>query len=206
MTNVIQLFEYHNQDMRIIEIDGAPWFVAKDVCEVLEIGNTSQALQRIGKEDLTSFQMRSGGQRRNMNLVSESGLYDLVFDSTKPEAKKFRRWVTHEVIPSIRKHGHYGQPQSDPLLERLVHTIADDIVPMLRNQFEQTQKLVERMMEMNQALEPKPRRVITTEERETILRMSCEGHGSTPIGDALNIKPGTVSSIISRARQTGELD
>ena len=201
MNNAIQLFNYEDHDMQVIEIDGEPWIVAKDVCDILEIKNSRDALRGIDEEDLTSVEATSGGQRRQMNAVNESGFYALIFKSRKPGAKKFKRWVTSEVLPTIRKTGGYAMPgkgSTEAVMERAF--------TMLENIFHMMEKTFERMMEQNKALEPKPRRKITTEERDTILQMSRDGFDPTPIGDALEIKPASVSSILSRARQTGEID
>jgi len=86
-------------------IDGEPWFVASDVCKVLGVSNVTMALSRLDEADFSSTEVRSGGQRRAVKIVNESGLYDLILDSRKPEAKVFRRWVTAEVLPTIRKTG-----------------------------------------------------------------------------------------------------
>lgn len=86
-------------------LDGEPWVVAKDVCDALEINNTSKALERIDADEkgITSSYTPSGIQE--MLIVNESGLYTLILGSRKKEAKEFKRWVTHEVIPAIRKTG-----------------------------------------------------------------------------------------------------
>lgn len=97
--------------------DGEPWFVAADVCKVLEIGNPSQALANLDDDEKMTISNNEGhsGQRggaQMMNIINEPGLYSLVIRSRKPEAKAFKRWITHEVIPSIRKSGGYIAGQS----------------------------------------------------------------------------------------------
>lgn len=95
-------------DIRVIEKDGQPWFVAADVCKALEVGNPSQAFTRLDDDErfttLISNEGAASGQSQ-MSFVNEPGLYTLVLGSRKPEAKPFRRWITHDVIPAIRKHG-----------------------------------------------------------------------------------------------------
>lgn len=100
-------FEYTGHKVRTIYKDGEVWFVAKDICELLSIKDTSMALSRLDKADTSSTGISSGGQIREMSIVNESGLYDLLLDSRKKEAKDFRRWVTKDVLPSIRKTGKY---------------------------------------------------------------------------------------------------
>ena len=111
--------------IRVVDEKGEPWFVAVDVCNSLEIANVSQALTRLDNDELTSFKMMSGGQMREMNFVNEPGLYNLILSSRKPEAKNFKRWVTHEVIPTIRKHGVYMTPAAAeiPILQSAHHVI-----------------------------------------------------------------------------------
>lgn len=102
---------YDNLPVRAIQReDGQLWFVAKDVCDILELENVTKALYGLDEDELTLLKVRAGGQEREMNLVSESGLYTLVIRSNKPQAKPFRRWVTHEVLPAIRRNGYYGAP------------------------------------------------------------------------------------------------
>ena len=94
--------------IRTVIKDNEPWFVAADVCKALEIGNTSDALKRLDEDEkaIVSIEGISKGND-NANIVNEPGLYSLVLGSRKPEAKEFKRWITHEVIPAIRKTGMY---------------------------------------------------------------------------------------------------
>lgn len=101
-------FEGH--DVRTVTVDGDVWFVLADVCRVLDIANPSMAKARLEQADLSTTEVRSNGQNRAVTIVNESGLYDVVLDSRKPNAKRFRRWITTEVVPSIRKTGGYAQP------------------------------------------------------------------------------------------------
>ena len=95
--------------VRTIEIDGAPWFNATDVCKCLGFGNPRQALSsHVAFEDVQKLDMFGQTGRKEANFVNESGLYSLILGSKKPDAKRFKRWVTSEVLPSIRKHGLYA--------------------------------------------------------------------------------------------------
>jgi len=94
-------------EMRVVTIHQKPWFVAKDVCEILEVGNVSQALKRLDNEDRNTIIINEGIGNPEKSIVNESGLYSLIFTSRKPEAKKFKKWVTAEVLPAIRKTGSY---------------------------------------------------------------------------------------------------
>lgn len=109
----LQIFKYEEDsdnlnDLTTIEIEGEVWFVASEVCKLLDIKNSSDAVSRLDDDEKLVSVLPIAGQNRSVNLVSESGLYALVFKSNKPSAKKFRKWVTKEVIPAIRKTGSYG--------------------------------------------------------------------------------------------------
>lgn len=102
--------------VRVVECNGEPWFVASDVCRALEIDNTAtRRLDEDEKAALRLTQTSSNGteQGRDVTIINEPGLYTLVLGSRKPEAKAFKRWITHEVIPSIRKTGSYSVPQAE---------------------------------------------------------------------------------------------
>lgn len=94
-------------EIRTVDLQGEPWFVASDVCKILDLGNTSQALSRLDEDEKNTIILNEGIGNPNKSIVNEYGLYNLVLTSRKKEAKEFKRWVTHEVLPSIRKHGAY---------------------------------------------------------------------------------------------------
>ena len=95
--------------VRVVMIDGEPWFVAADACRILEINNPSQALTRLDDDEKNTLILNEGNRGNpNVNVVNEPGLYRLIFASRKPEAKNFQRWIYHEVLPSIRKTGSYS--------------------------------------------------------------------------------------------------
>lgn len=93
--------------VRVAEIDGEPWFIAADVCRALDVKNGRDAVSRLDDDEKGVALTDTLGGKQEMAAVSEAGLYALVLSSRKPEAKAFKRWVTHDVLPSIRKHGAY---------------------------------------------------------------------------------------------------
>ena len=97
------------QNLRVIEIDGEPWFVGVDVCKILEYLNPRDALlKHVDKEDKNTVSIRDGIRGNpNKTIINEAGLYSLIFSSKQKKAKEFKKWVTHEVLPSIRKTGKY---------------------------------------------------------------------------------------------------
>jgi len=102
------IIQFNNEEMRTVTIKGEPWWVVNDVCRILGIKNPRQALSRIHEEDKGVILNDTLGGIQDTNIVSESGLYDLILQSRKPDAAAFRRWVTKEVLPSIRKDGFYS--------------------------------------------------------------------------------------------------
>lgn len=109
--NNLQIFNYNGNEVRTIQRDGEPWWVLKDVCSVLDLSDTNKTAERLDVDELTRIKFVTGGQNREMLCINESGLYNVILRSDKPEAKPFRKWVTSEVLPSIRKHGAYMTPQ-----------------------------------------------------------------------------------------------
>lgn len=107
--STVDLFTYAGHDVRTLTIDGEPWFVAADVCRILDIGNARMAVARLDEDGVSSADViDSMGRTQRASVVNEPGLYELVFLSRKPEAKAFKRWITHDVLPTIRKTGRYG--------------------------------------------------------------------------------------------------
>jgi prophage antirepressor-like protein len=104
----LTLFEYETGNIRAKIIDGTPWFVAKDVCDSLSLLNSSQVVERLESDEKLTYILYASGQNREMWFINESGLYSLIMRSNKPEAQKFRKWVTSVVLPSIRKTGQYN--------------------------------------------------------------------------------------------------
>lgn len=117
--NELKIFENEQFGaIRAITQNDEPWFVAADVCRALELGNSRQALARLDDDEKGVISTDTPGGEQKMNIVNEPGLYTLVLGSRKPEAKAFKRWVTHEVIPSIRRHGVYATAET---AERLMN-------------------------------------------------------------------------------------
>lgn len=113
--NEMRIFDYHGNTVRTVERDGEPWFVLKDVCAVLGIGNSRMVFDRLDDDEKGVSQIDTLGGLQNMSVINESGLYNVILRSDKPEAKPFRKWVTSEVLPTIRKTGGYGQKTLSPI-------------------------------------------------------------------------------------------
>jgi prophage antirepressor-like protein len=111
MNELLKVFNFKSNEVRIVIKDEEPWFVAKDVCNILEINNSRDALSRLDKDEKDVVLTDTLGGKQELQSINEMGLYSLVLSSRKPEAKDFKRWITHEVIPAIRKHGGYLTPE-----------------------------------------------------------------------------------------------
>lgn len=116
MNKLQKVFNYSGNDIRTIVKDDNVWFVVKDICDVLELTNPTVAISRLDEDEVTKFNL--GGLSGEANIVNEAGLYSLILGSKKTEAKQFKRWITHEVLPSIRKHGAYI---TDDVLEKTLN-------------------------------------------------------------------------------------
>ena len=110
--NELNIFTYNGNEVRTVQHDGETWWVLKDVCEILDLSDTNKTAERLEVDELTRIKFVSGGQSREMLCINESGLYNVILRSDKPEAKPFRKWVTSEVLPAIRKHGAYMTPET----------------------------------------------------------------------------------------------
>jgi anti-repressor protein len=111
MNNELQVFSYEGNEIRTVTKDGEPWWVLKDVCDVLGLSNSRIVADRLDEDDVSqTYITDSLGRQQQTSIVNESGLYNVILRSDKPEAKKFKRWVTHVVLPTIRMHGAYVTP------------------------------------------------------------------------------------------------
>jgi prophage antirepressor-like protein len=109
--NELQIFNFKGSEVRTVTINNEPYFVGKDVADILGYQNPSRDINRhVDQEDRQNYQNGSLASNRGMTVINESGLYSLIIGSKLPDAKKFKRWVTSEVLPSIRKHGTYMTP------------------------------------------------------------------------------------------------
>lgn len=109
---------FEEKKVRILQQENGLWFVAIDICRAMGLKQSRSALGKLDKSEVSSVHLMDAGKPRQLNLVSESGLYTLIMRSDKPEAKRFQRWVTGEVLPSIRRTGSYLGAELEPLKQR----------------------------------------------------------------------------------------
>ena len=109
-----EIFNFHGQEVRTVMFDDEPWFVGKDIAEILGYVNSRDALAKhVDEDDKLTSQIATAGQMRNQTVINESGLYSLILSSKLPQAKEFKRWVTSEVLPAIRKKGGFIREDLD---------------------------------------------------------------------------------------------
>lgn len=114
--NELKVFNYQDNEVRTVEINGEPWFVLKDVCSVLGLGSAHKVADRLDEDERNQIPLTDSlGREQETTIVNESGLYNVILRSDKPEAKPFRKWVTSEVLPSIRKTGSYNRKPLSPV-------------------------------------------------------------------------------------------
>ncbi len=114
--NELQVFRYQDNEVRTVEINDEPWFVLKDVCAVLGLSTPARVAERLDSDEVSQTHLTDSlGREQETTIINESGLYNVILRSDKPEAKPFRKWVTSEVLPTIRKTGGYGQKVLSPV-------------------------------------------------------------------------------------------
>ncbi|MCR0868719.1 ORF6C domain-containing protein [Staphylococcus aureus] len=142
----LQTFNFEELSVRTLEVDGEPYFIGKDVADILGYANGRDALSKhVDAEDKLTSQIATAGQNRNVTIINESGLYSLIFSSKLENAKRFKRWVTSEVLPTLRKTGSYQIP-SDPMqalrlmfeateqTKQEIKNVKDDVIDLKENQ------------------------------------------------------------------------
>ncbi|WP_081656579.1 phage antirepressor KilAC domain-containing protein [Brevibacillus thermoruber] len=150
MNSLQKMFAFEGKEVRVIMQDGEPRFVAKDVCDVLEIGNSRMALERLSPSQKGVSSIDTPGGVQQMSVINEAGLYKLIFTSRKPEAQKFADWVAEEVLPTIRKTGGYVANEDLFIATYLPH--ADESTKLL---FRATLETVRKQNEKIAVMEPK---------------------------------------------------
>lgn len=146
--NELQIFNYNDTPLRTVEKDGELWWVLKDVCEVIGITKHTNVAARLEDDEKGACLMGTPSGQQNMIIINEPGLYNVILRSDKPEARDFKRWVTHEVLPSVRRTGSYAMAQSQPMSPaQLIAAQAQLLVDM--------EKRMDEMQGQTRALEAK---------------------------------------------------
>ncbi len=187
MTQQLIPFTFQHHTIRVVEQAGQPWFVAKDVAEILEYSRPRDMLRLLDEDEKGAQIVRTPGGPQEMAILSESGLYHAIFLSRKPQAAAFRRWVTAEVLPAIRRTGGYGRP-AEP--ERITIEVTKD----------EYIHLLERRAGVSLRPAPKGRthRAWTPEEDRELLELYTRGIGPAEIGRRLGRSSHSVRGRLQR--------
>lgn len=173
--NDLQIFTYQQSTVRTVERDGEPWFVLKDVCDVLNLTTPARVAERLDKDEVSQTHLTDSlGRQQETTIINESGLYSVILRSDKPEAKPFRKWVTSEVIPAIRRHGSYSQKPLTPAEQLLAQ--ANVLVEQERrlSALEETAEKTSRAIEMIAAPAASTRDTWQEETGKAIRQMCAE--------------------------------
>ena len=202
MENNMQIYKSKKfGEIRTLNLNGEPWFVAVDVCIALDLSNPTIAVSRLDEDERAKFNL---GRQGDATIVNEPGLYTLVLGSRKPEAKAFKRWITHEVIPSIRKHGAYISPNAEavqvtPTIEQYIAS-ARIIATCRADRLRIVIGLLDKAgisMPMDTSINSKVERVNTAELQTNIRRVKDSNHMKRDeilkrLSDATDIPFGTM--------------
>ena len=171
----IRIFNYNSVEVRTIQKDGEPWFVLRDVCNVLGLGTPARVAERLDTDEVSQTHITdSMGRQQETTIINESGLYNVILRSDKPEAKPFRKWVTSEVIPAIRRHGSYSRKPLTPAEQLLAQ--ANVLVEQERrlSALEETAEKTSRAIEMIAAPAASTRDTWQEETGKAIRQMCAE--------------------------------
>ena len=197
------VFSFTTGAVRVVLRDDAPWFVAADVCAALSIENNRDAMSRLDDDEKGVGSIDTPGGSQVMTIVSESGLYSLVLGSRKPEAKPFKKWVTSEVLPAIRKSGRYEVGDQlpavvrSPRLEASMARMADSVATLaagmqtMSTQLNVTSKYIG-LLELNQA----GTRKVTAEVVREAKALHAEGMSMADIARILRVSRTAVSLVV----------
>ena len=198
MSNDLITFNFVSQSVRVLMIDGEPWFVAADVLEVLTLDR--KALERLDSDEKGVSSIHTLGGPQKMTVINESGLYALILTSRKPEAKKFKKWVTSEVLPALRKRGHYAMLGA---VEPVITLSQKDLTDLIEHCIERGVNAALRARKaIIEPATPRPVRENFSEwEKAEILRLDEQGVGAAEIADLLYRPVSSVRSFLWRTRQ-----
>jgi anti-repressor protein len=185
------VFRFEEKNIRLVDIDGEAWFVARDVCYALGFSNSRQATTtHVDNSDVQLMDTPTSSGIQKLNYVNESGMYALIFGSTKPEAKIFKKWVTSTVLPSIRKNGGYitGQENDDPEL-------------IMAKALQVAQSVIERKsLELKKANETIALQATKVEFVEKYINSSSGSLGFRKVAKLLNVKEPVLRAFLAKEK------
>lgn len=174
--NEVKIFENEKfGEIRTVVINGEPWFVAADVCRALEISNSRDAVQRLDEDEKGVVLTDTRGGQQSMTAINEPGLYVLVLGSRKPEAKEFKRWITHDVIPAIRKTGGYVN-NDELFIETYFSQVEESTKAMLRATLATVREVNEKNRQLEQTVGVQSQQIAELQPKATYydVVLQCE--------------------------------
>lgn len=213
MSYALQSFAFDSHAVRVVTRDGEPWFIASDLAHVLAYRNAPDMVRMLDEDEKGTQIVRTPGGEQTMLVVNESGLYAAILKSRKPEAKKFKKWVTAEVLPAIRKTGGYALPGAQP--HNPADAAASQMLQALTKLLERSEAREERFMNMVERLLPQAGRparrkakTMYAPDREQILAMRRGGAALDAIVAATGFSQTQVSYVLNglvRTRADGRV-
>jgi prophage antirepressor-like protein len=206
MDTQVTLFNFNGADLRTVMHNGDPWFVATDVAEALDLTDGKTSIRRLDPDEVHTMPLLSAGGTQNTTIISESGLYSLTLRSRRPEAKRFKKWVTSEVLPTIRKTGAYIQPAATSITVMEVAPLAGDSPPwaidLMRALGGATVEMKRDMTQVKadtQANTAELQRIAAAQEQEARWRHEHNAEATHAlVGDFKRIKDQVVPQLVSR--------
>ena len=192
MKTTIMPFQYHTHPVRVVMQEAIPWWIAKDVCDILEISKHRDALARLDADERGSVVVDTPGGSQTMGAVNESGLYHLIFQSRKAEANAFRKWVTADVLPQIRRTGRYRHlpPDEVSLATETVIALQQQLIDLQATQIQIHYRLHPRLARDTY------RQPVTPAERDDMLRLRLQGEALRDIALCVNRPVSTVRHVL----------
>lgn len=195
--NEIQVFQYESNEIRVVEKPDGPWWVLSDVCRVLDVANPRNISARLDEDEKGVHQIDTPGGKQEMTVINEPGLYNVILRSDKPQAKAFKRWVTHEVLPAIRKTGSYSKKPMTDYQQKLIETRE-------RNSRIRSAQILERMAAKykgtayEQVLNAQATKELTGEYLLPLPQTERKTYTATEIGEMLGISANKVGKLANQ--------
>ena len=168
MQEVQENFVFAGQELRTLLVDDEPHFILKDLCEILELGNPRQVKTRLEDGVISNYPIQDRlGREQTVTTINEDGLYDVILDSRKPEARQFRKWITSEVVPSIRKTGGYvAENRADDFVDAWLPQVDEHSRSAIASTLEQNRKLINENKKLSTTIESNQPKVVFAEAYE----------------------------------------
>lgn len=194
--NGLRVFDYKEMEVRTVEKNGEYWWVLKDVCDVLGLTNATMIADRLDEDEVTKFNL--GSRSGISNIINESGLYNVILRSDKPEAKPFKKWVTSEVLPSIRRTGTYTVNKNQDERAKTLAIKEMNAKVRMSNQFLKLSNVITLSTEYKNILVSKATEVLTGEQLIPLPKSKQKTYSAAEIGKMFGVSAQKIGSISNR--------